>query len=418
MLKIDDYADDVLLPQPEDREWLLGKLTDLIDMGGYEPFVVAPLIESNETFFPDPWKGGEASMARLARRLLHYAGIDDLDVRARIFEEEDAITDSRGPTGNDFGIWFDGVKDGVCKFGAFRPMMGGPLEVVAGMARAVAAAWRWQRGLVTMNKEETEPLLDLTTVYLGFGLLTTDAALRHETDMSGGARRAKRSQRKLGALSARAMAFGLAAQAVARGLDRGGRKQVARQLQSNQAGMFRNAVGFLSDLEPDVRTWLHIPAPSEWPEPPDLEELTAPADDEHVEEEAPPEVPDVKPVEGSNEGKPVFAVQRTMAMRIGKYLGLPAGVLGLVAVRLAPPDSGLSMQHIIPIVAGLFVTGVLIGSLFTERTCSEPRCLAKLPPDAKTCPRCGGTVMGTIAHARERLAAEDALAKESDSEGA
>jgi hypothetical protein len=68
-------------------------------------------------------------------------------------------------------------------------------------------------------------------------------------------------------------------------------------------------------------------------------------------------------------------------------------------------------ELIMPVALGLAVLGLAIGSLFTDRRCSEPKCGTKLREQDQVCPLCGGVVMGVIHHPRERLGAEEELVR-------
>jgi hypothetical protein len=252
--------------------------------------------------------------------------------------------------------------------------------------------------------------VDVTTVYLGFGLLTTDAAVRHGAERAGGFR-LTRTKSQLGVLGPQAMAFVLGVQAVARGLDRSGRRRIAKPLQPNQAGFFRAALALLDARTPSVAHALALPPPAQWPDPPDLESLTAPLPDD--EGDAPEQAQEIrrdhdKGVSGMNAGRPVFRVERTKALRLAKMLGLPAVLLGILVNRM---NMGIDvpMWQVGAVAAGLALLGLVIGRFLEDVRCSEPKCGEPLTRELEVCPRCGGTVRGVIHHPKERLAAEDAL---------
>ncbi|MCY1007443.1 hypothetical protein OV079_18180 [Nannocystis pusilla] len=103
----------------------------------------------------------------------------------------------------------------------------------------------------------------------------------------------------------------------------------------------------------------------------------------------------------------MFRVERSMAARLGRTLGMGALMLGGVVAGM---KGGLQLEAgTIPMIAvGLGVTGLVLGRFLRESRCSEPRCGATLASGDKVCPRCGGDVVGVIHHPRERLAAEEA----------
>jgi hypothetical protein len=69
----------------------------------------------------------------------------------------------------------------------------------------------------------------------------------------------------------------------------------------------------------------------------------------------------------------------------------------------------VKMELVMPIALVLAVVGLVVGSFFTDRRCSEPKCGSKLGVDESHCPLCGGVVMGVITHPSQRLGAEEDL---------
>ncbi len=196
--------------------------------------------------------------------------------------------------------------------------------------------------------------------------------------------------------------------AAARGLDKRSIKAIASGLQANQRAFFRRSFVILRDTEPPMAERLGLPPRGAWPEGPDLAELTAPFEDEPEDEAEEAAVAEDPGIIGANRGKAVFRVERRAGFRIARTLVMACVMLGGAATR---PQMGelLTMQDVIAGALVLGVVGFILGSLFRERRCSEPKCGAPLRPEMSECPRCGGTIMGTIGHAKERLAAEEAL---------
>ena len=383
MLGADADPKHVTLPPPEEREWLLEQTAKLLAADGWAGYVRAPLLEPTAEFFPDRWAGGEASVRRLLLRLLRYAGHPEHDVEVVIHEADPA---RRG-------------------------------EVIA-----------------KLEQPDNQRLIDLTGVALGFGLLTTDACQRFYAKSAGGFR-ATRAQFRLGALSVQDMSFLLALQFEARGLDRRTRKQSLARLQPNQAGFVREAADWLARLDPPIRARLRIPGPEQWPAAPDLQKLYGPlADPRRPGQSASPEQlvagsgvfeqqaaedderdeprRDIdKGIRDSNRGKPVFRIERSGALRMAKVLGFPVLLLGALFSRGGNFGIEIPTEYVMPTALVLAVAGLAIGSLFTDRRCSEPKCGSKLREQDEVCPLCGGVVMGVIHHPRERLGAEEELVR-------
>src|ERR1700677_16245 len=120
-----------LLPGDEQRAAILNGLAELIAGGSFERFVASPLVEPHKRFFPDPWEASARGVRALALRLLHYAGIDELDVRVE-------VEDVRGTA----SVWFFGIEAGICTFGADPAALQDGDKVVGILCREVAAAFR------------------------------------------------------------------------------------------------------------------------------------------------------------------------------------------------------------------------------------------------------------------------------------
>jgi hypothetical protein len=231
------------------QDYLIRELTALIHAHGFAPFVSAPLLEPRAAHFPDRWRPDELGVERLARRLLTYAGLPDLDVDVELFESEIAVeklaADGSVADWSHQGAaaWFDGIHEGRCRFGANTAKLATPDVLVGVMAHEVAHAFRHRHGLNLSKREVEEPLTDLTTVYLGFGVLTTNASYRYRAsgEMRGAYTRTEWSHQSLGYLPPEAMSFLLACQVVARGLPASEARRIAALLEINQAAYFRAA---------------------------------------------------------------------------------------------------------------------------------------------------------------------------------
>lgn len=405
--------DGLLLPPLEDRRWLLEQLRALVAARGAGPLATALMVEPNPRFFPDRWGGGEASMRRLLLRLCAYAGLPELRVAVAIYDAEPARRGevvgkpmmARGS--QELQVWLAGLVGGELRVGVEATAMTDPVTLVASAARVVSHAYRIVHGLMPAGGDAYDPKIDLTTVYLGFGLLSADAALRFTSRSSTGAVQSRRTPLRLGTLPPQALCYLLAMQVHVRGEGRAERQRLARGLQTNQAAFFRHAFAAIERMDPPIGAQLGVPAREQWPAPPSLAALTAPYPIEGEQAEPETRRDEDRGVLGMNVGKPVFIVDRSMAPRLGRVLFMGCLMLGGVASRMSQGD-GVGMGSIAVIAVGLGLGGLGIGRLFRDRRCSEPKCGAPLRPEDRVCARCQGEVVGTIKHPRERLAAEEA----------
>lgn len=435
MLGAEAQTENVTMPPAPEREWLISQTAELLARQGHDAYLRAPILEPNPRWFPDHWGGGEASVRRIVLRLLRYAGHVGIDVDVVIHEEDPArrgtVQNKPAPMRNrDPVAWFvrrDGTR---LHFACEEAILREPENLVPALARAVAHAHRVLAGL---GNPDNQRLIDLTGVALGFGLLTTDASQRFYAKSAGGFR-STRAEFRLGALSVQDMSFLLALQLAARGTDKRTVRKLLGGLQANQAAFVRESLAWLSSVEPSVRERLKLPAPEAWPPAWDIDALTGPLDeqlssgreephaagsgvfDSDGEEDADEQEPDEprrdvdRGIRMANRGKPVFRIERSGAWRMAKLLGLPVVLMGFLFSR-GEFGFELPMEIVMPVAAVLAVVGLGVGSLFTDRRCSEPKCGSKLGVDETTCPLCGGVVMGVLTHPKQRLGAAEDLVR-------
>jgi hypothetical protein len=156
------------------------------------------------------------------------------------------------------------------------------------MAHEVAHAWRNEKHLVADAREREELLTDLTTIYLGFGVLSTNSTDRYRS--SGGYGYTSWSVSSLGYLPPNAMAWLLALQATARD-DRDEQRAIERHLEPNQKACFRAAMSELANEASWIEA-LRLPPRDTWPARAPLTPATiVEPDEDEVAEPPKPEPP-------------------------------------------------------------------------------------------------------------------------------
>ncbi len=373
---------------------LLDGLAQLVADHGFENFVRSRLLEPDNHHFPDRWEPTLDGVQRLASRLVRYAGNDELEVCVR--PERGAV----------LPVWFAEIRDGVCAFGVDRQRLSDAGEIVGCVCREVATAFRHWTGVTRMNGTQEEVLTDLTTIYLGFGVLTTNAAyrFRQEGSLFGDTVFTKRSISRVGVLPAATLAYALAADVVARGLDASAASRIGRLLEANQEESFTAAYESLALDVAGLRSRLGLPPVEEWPEARALRRVRFPR-------RLPTNVQRV-PTRGvsanGNSTPNVFRVRERAALRWGASGSIP-GFLGALGAHWIGVDPIVML-----LIGGLggAVIGVARADGNVTDVCSDQDCRSPLPVDVSHCPSCGGRIRGVIRDARERLAAEEALTEE------
>lgn len=374
-----------LLPPVAEREWVIDELARLGTQTGWDPLVCAPLLLPEARYFPDRWAPDADGALRLARRLQLYAGLEQIDTAIEVCEQLRELA----PAGvmsihhPRAAARFIGICAGVCRFAVESRSLTDGLNITAALAHEVAHAFRAHHAIALTDPElrdEEERLTDLTTIYLGTGVITMAADGPQ--------------------LGPEAMSFALAVIAVARGLGRIERRALVAALERDRAASFKHALSWLEREQPNLRSRLGLPAnPDDWPEPWSLDELTAllaePAAAEEPDEDEDPEEDDGP----WNAGLPVFRI------RPGYQKGdnLLAGLVGSAV--------GGALGWIDPVLGGVAALGGGWGSrelirLFGSDHCSDPERGVRLPKSVSQCPNCGGDIVGEIRRRDQRLDAQ------------
>jgi len=384
------------LPDFERRERLRAGLARLIQLRGYPTFVDAPLLEPTNTFFPDRWARSKRGVKRLIRRILWYAGLDGLHVDLEVF-------DAQPPGEFHVGIaaWFAGIADGRVSFGLDLHQLDDRERLVGVLCHEVAHAYRAHHGLVVSDRNIEEALTDLTTIYLGFGMLTVNASYAYRTQHIGASmiQGHQWQEQRAGYLTPAEMSFLLAIQTVVRELDEDRVRRIAGLLSATQSSLFREARRTLAD-DLGLPDELGVPAREEWPEPSEAEPVPFPDDDEE-DSSSDEDAPIHRKIEPQNEGQPVFRVRTT-----NRGLGAMGGTVVSVVPALLLFDTTPTRLLAVGIAAGI---GIVVAEARGRDLCSDTSCATVLPEDASTCPECGGTIAGRLDDPKDRLAAQEAL---------
>lgn len=224
------------LPSPEAQGWVLEHLAELIRVRGASTFLSAPLLEPSDRDFPDRWSPDAAGVQRLLRRILNYAGMKSFSPEIEIYDGPEAMEASTGGHAGQVAAWFEGLDRDTARFGVDVDSLNAPDALVGILCHEVAHAYRACHGLTYFDPTQDEPLTDLTTVFLGFGILTTNASHIYRADS------VSYWHSQAGYLTPEMWSFALAVQVVARRLSAKERVQIRRQLQTNQGAYFKEAL--------------------------------------------------------------------------------------------------------------------------------------------------------------------------------
>lgn len=253
------------LPSPDEQARIIEQLGVLCRQCGPERLLDARILRPRPDDFPDPWSATEQGVGILARRLLKHTHLHQLAVKVQLYDHR-----TIGGPHYDAPAWFAGIdRDAsgqlTAVFGVHRDTMVEPNRLVATMAHETAHCFRRFHGIEVTPLDVEEQLTDLTTIYLGFGVLCTNGALL--VRLHGGARSTSRS----GYVAPQVLAFALAAQVVAR--DWGRLKQIGltQWLEPDQRVYFKRALKALRADPKELRRLLGIDEPNDLEIPPMIE---------------------------------------------------------------------------------------------------------------------------------------------------
>lgn len=401
------------MPAPEQRTWLLDALADLLRHADWQHFIASPIVLPTPAYFPDRWTRSAAGVQRLLRRLFVYADLDAIEPSVQLFTGERPAAHGVGQSTHHEGAagLFLGIEDDIAHFGAETGLLGDAGGITATMAHEVAHAYRTHHTLCVDDRDLEERLTDLSSVFLGFGVLAANAALRHRSGVvADGTFTSRWSVQRIGYLSPQELCFLLAAQVHVRGPERAPARMFTDHLEANQASFFTASLRWLQRERPTLADTLGLPPRGEWPPPDSLATLAREFDETHDDMEVDATAEPTPTL--SNRGQPVFRVWRRSRADhffIGTMLLVPA-FLGALAL------SGSTIAMLVWLA--LMVAAMVLADRQRTPRCSDPDCRAPIPTGpaialttSLTCPGCGGTIVGDIQHAEQRLAATEALAR-------
>jgi hypothetical protein len=348
-----------------ESERVLDELATLLAANGVSDFAFGPVVTPDAAFFPDAWRGDLASAEAMLRRLLARARLGSLPFVLWRFDDPRWLDDEheRETTHHDAAAFFDGMNSfGTYLFGVREDQWADPMALAGVLAHETAHAWRFRRDLTSSHDATEERLTDLTSVFLGFGVLSAAVAYRVAPEL----------QRR-GYLPLHVIAFALGIQLVVRG-DEAEWARIDDALGVDARAIVRDVRRQWAPRRAALLERLRLPPEATWtrPTPP-----TLPA----------PWSPRIEP------GRDVvFRVAEAPVRHVG------AGLLIASAAVAAANQSWWPLL-------GLSLTPLAL--LFKKDVCSA--CRTTVAPSVARCPGCGGDVKGRIRRRAEHATAERAF---------
>jgi len=240
------------VPSQQEQDRIIEQLGVLCRQCGPERFLNADLLRPCAADFPDPWSATASGVQLLAYRMLKHVHLHPLRVSVRLYDQSD-----RGGPHLGAPAWFSGIEENAlgrktAVFGVHRDTMVDPQRLVATMAHEVSHSFRRFHRIEILPQEDEEQLTDLTTIYLGFGILTTNASLLIRHSDQG------RTTSRSGYVAPQALAFALAVQVVSRGWSTIRRRNLTQWLERDQRVYFKRSLKLLSGQTRTLRGRLGV----------------------------------------------------------------------------------------------------------------------------------------------------------------
>lgn len=224
---------------PDEQTWIDEHLHWFVEEFG-DSWLRTPVVLPTDEFFPGEYTGSADQMHDVVRRVCGYVSVDPDRIRVELHAErvaERALQEVAGGPGSWSGTaGHYRVVEGRAVVSLEESLGARPLALVATVVHELAHERLLGERRVDPDRRDQEPLTDLLTVYLGFGVFTANAALEFAGQHSGW------SASRLGYLTEPMYGYALARYAWLRGESR---PAWARQLDTNPGAYLRRGLRFL-----------------------------------------------------------------------------------------------------------------------------------------------------------------------------
>jgi hypothetical protein len=168
----------------EEKAWIDASFLRLAKILGAHRLLKADVILPNADYFPDPFDQSEAALDSMFRRVAGYMQVDpasvDVTLYATAYDRTRTLTPFyEGKNSGAAGLYHHD-PDVKAHISIDEGQLKDPTSLVATLAHELGHVILLRPGLVARESEDMEPLNDLLTVFLGFGVFTANSAFRFE----------------------------------------------------------------------------------------------------------------------------------------------------------------------------------------------------------------------------------------------
>jgi hypothetical protein len=235
------------LPVTDDRKrWIDSSFLRLAGLLGSHRLLEATVVLPTEKHFPDPYDRSETALQCMFERVSAQMGLNPADIDVKLFASADEVTRGlvpfrSGETSGAAGLYHHDPAERP-HISINESELKDPMALVAVLAHELGHIILLRPGLVDRDAADMEPMNDLLTVFLGFGIFTANSAFRFEQHQDYS--KQGWSARRLGYLSEEQLGYALARFA----FERGEQKPTWRCfLNTNVAAYLKRSAAWLAD---------------------------------------------------------------------------------------------------------------------------------------------------------------------------
>jgi hypothetical protein len=181
----------------EMQEWVDARFWWLQQQFGIDAPYKARVILPTPEFFPDPYSGKSDDVQAMFNRVAGYMDLDPGLFELYFFNRTDRATMEGfmdGPLPGIAGLYHGPVTEESAtplvrerrRIGLSATTLDDPMSVVAVLAHELGHEILLGQNRIARDTQDSEPLTDLITVFLGLGIFTANATIRDRGWRSGG----------------------------------------------------------------------------------------------------------------------------------------------------------------------------------------------------------------------------------------
>ena len=234
----------------EDRQWVDNGFNRLSRLLGHQRMLQAKMVLPDAEHFPDPYDKSELSAEKMFCRICYYMKVDRNQIDLEVFpdgskELSKVLPYWHGSHDGCAGLYVHPEDESKRMVVALRQsQLDDPLSLVATLAHELGHVILLGGGLMQHSVKDMEPMTDLLTVFLGFGIFNANSAARLTKWQND--RKQGWSMRRLGYLPEEIYGYALARFAHERGELR---PEWSKHLCTNVLSYFRKSAAWLEQRE-------------------------------------------------------------------------------------------------------------------------------------------------------------------------